>query len=517
LDFADAFDGDLAKYMRNYPVPERMDLCGRVFSRILNSTTGVKSALREMTERGILGWLIPEYVPLMVQIPYDVAHDLTVGEHSVRVAGFLEFLRETDDPRFSDDRRAWTSVQSPDVLFLAGLLHDIGKMWPDPKGHSEVGAEVGYRITIALGWDEERARKVEFLIRYHLLMAETSRLRDLRLEETIRDFTRIVDDQEKLSMLFLLTCADTSEVGVGIWSEMKGKFLAELFERASGILAAAEDLGGDQDAVFGFVPDLTKQRERVGKQLLKQNLPVEAVHEHTQRMTAQYLLTTPLEEIYLHMAMINRLRQTGVPTVDFRTESGSDFTELTIVAYDDPSPGLLAKIFGVMYALDITVHATHVFTRESSVRIAIDTLWVDFRGRPFSSGKKAEVQDTLRQILGGATSVDQLLERKKKPRKDQSIYGVRIDDTASDRYSLIEVRAPDETGVTYRLSRAMSRLGWNIVSARVSVWGSRVRAAFYIKDIEGRKIPQSEVPRLLAALPQIEYHPRATTHHGYNG
>ena len=336
-------------------------------------------------------------------------------------------------------------------------------------------------------------------------MAEISRLRDLRLDETIRDFTRVVHDQDLLNMLFVLTCADTHAVGDGIWTELKGKFLSELYGRATAVLAAASEAGTTQEEVFSFVPDLAKQRERIQKQLSHHNLPQEAIHEHTARMPAQYLLNTPLEEMYLHMAMINRLRTSGLPTVDFKTEFGSDYTEMTIVAYDDPDPGLLAKIVGVLYALDINIHGSQVFTRDTTVSIALDSLWIDYRGKPLSPSKRAEVQETLRQVLTGKMDLDALMEKRKKPAKQQVIHAAKIDDETSERFSLLEVRAPDEPGVLYRLSAAVSSLGWNILSARVSVFGSRVRAAFYITDSNGQKIPESESERLLNALPREEY------------
>lgn len=507
LGYAETFDEDLGAFFEGHREPAHGDLCGRVFTRILSTPKGVAKALRDLADQGALNWLIPEFGPLRLLIPYDAAHDYTVGEHSLRVVAFLEQLRETEDSRFAEYRRVWSDISTPEILFLAGLLHDVGKQWPNAGSHGDSGAEAVFAIAQRLGWDEDRAAKCSFLVRHHLLMAETSRLRDLRLDETIRDFARTVNDLDLLNMLYLLTCADTNAVGDGIWSEMKGKFLGELYSRAEAVLSASDAAGGT-DLAASYVPDLAKLRERIKKQLAQHNLPQDAIHEHTNRMPAQYLLNTPLEEMYLHMAMINRLRDTSLPTVDFKTEYGSDYTEMTVVCYDDPGPGLLAKIAGVMYALDVNLHATQIFTRDASVRIALDTLWADYRGRPLSSSKKAEVQETLRQVLTGKIALEALFEKRKKPEKEQLIHLARLDDTASDRYSLLEVRAPDEPGVVYRLCYALARLGWNIHSARMSVWGSRVRAAFYITDTAGNKVPADELSRLMSALPREEYQQR---------
>ena len=510
LGFDDGLGDQMREFFARHKAPERLDLCGRVFTRILSAPRGVAHALRTLADQGTLGWLLPEFDGVRNLIPYDAAHDYTVGEHCLRVAEFLEHLRLGDDHRYAEYRRVWLDVSMPDVLYLAGLIHDFGKELPTREGHSETGAEIAVQIARRLGWSEERAARLAFLVRHHLLMAETSRLRDLNLDETIRDFTRVVSDLDTLNMLFLLTCADTHEVGAGVWTEMKGKFLSDLYERSSALLSAAQESGIAPNP-YSYVPDLAKHRERIKRQLAQHNLPLEAIHEHTVRMTAQYLLNTSLEDIYLHMAMINRLRQTGMPTIDLKTEFGSDFTEMTIVAYDETKPGLFAKIAGVLYALDINLHGLQVFTRESSVRIALDTLWIDYRGKPLSPAKKSEVQETVRQVLIGKLSLPDLFVKRKKAVTEQKIHGARIDDVSSDRFSLLEIRAPDETGVVYRLSNAISRQGWNIHSARVSVWGSRVRAAFYITNVNGQKIPEVDLPRLLEALPREEYRGRRSS------
>ncbi len=508
LGFDDSYAKTVAEFIENKPSPTNIELCGRVFSRILSAPQGVAKALQNLADQHVLGWLIPEFGQVRYLIPYDAAHDYTVGEHCLRVAQFLETLRETFDSKYQDYRRVWADVSSADILFLAGLIHDIGKDNQTGGSHSELGAALAAVVGQRLGWAAERVDKLVFLVRHHLLMAETSRLRDIRLDETIRDFTRICTDLETLNMLYLLTCADTQEVGAGVWTEMKGKFLAELYSRASAALVAASEMGGVGDAAFSYVPDLAKHRERIRKQLAHHNLPLDLVHEHTNRMSAQYLLNTPLEEIYLHMAMIDRLRQTGQPTVDLKTEFGSDYTEATVVAYDDTRPGLFAKIAGVLYALDLNLHASQVFTRGSSVRIALDTLWIDYRGKPLSSTKKAEVQETLRQVLTSSMSLLDLFEKRKKAPKVQIIHGARIDAVSSDRYSMLEIRAPDEPGVVYRLSQAISKLGWNIHSARLSVWGSRVRATFYITDVDGNKIMEDQIVLVYEALPREEYRSR---------
>lgn len=499
LKISDEIEEDIARFLKRHPSPSDPRAGGRVLARLLSAPSGVAGTVERLEEMGVLAWLIPEFGPLMTLIPYDAAHDYTVGAHSLRVLRNLEDLRTTDDPKLADYKRVAGEVSMREALYLAALLHDIGKQWPE-AGHAETGARAASDIVERLGWDTERRDRLTFLVREHLLMAETSRLRDLALDETVREFVREVPDMDTLNMLYLLTYADTNAVGQGVWTEVKGKFLSELYYRAENMLAASEN-GGEPPAV----PNVTRHRERIRKQLSQQNLPIDLIHEHTRNLPAQYLLNTPLEEMYLHISMIGRLRETFTPIVDFKHEFGSDFTEMTLCVYDDPSPGLLAKITGVLYACDINVHVAQVFTREASVRIAIDTLWVDYRGKPLTATKKAEVQDAIRKVLLGEMPLAEVLKQRKKPIKEQTIYTAVIDDTASDRFSLLEVSAPDEKGVLYRLTSAISSVGWNIHAARLSVWGSRARDAFYITDTYSRKVAAADVQKLLDILPTTSY------------
>ena len=497
LAVSPVLDEEIRQYLGYTPAPSDWPLAGRVLTRILLAGRSVANALDRLQEFGALAWLIPEFGPLMTLIPYDAAHDFTVGAHSLHVVRNLERFKTNSE--FPEGRRIFGEVAHLEVLYLAGLIHDIGKQWPTGS-HAETGADAAVRICERMGWDSERRDKVVFLIRHHLLMAETSRLRDLALEETTTEFVRQVPDMDCLHMLYLLTYADTAAVGEGIWTDVQGRFLAELYGRAEAVLSAPPAGGGSPPLAAGL--DLKRQRERIRKGLAQHNLPTDIILEHTRSLPAQYLLNTPLEDMYLHIAMIGRLRETFEPAADFRNEFGTDYTELTLCAYDDPGPGLLAKITGVLYAHDVNLHTAQVFTREASVRIAIDTLWIDYRGKPLSAHKRGELQESLRRVLLGEIGIGELLQSRKKPLKEQTIYAAKIDEDASDRFSLLEVSAPDETGVVYRLSRAISDLGWNIHAARLSVWGSRARDAFYITGQDGNKVPAADVSRLLSLLPQ---------------
>lgn len=491
--------------------PERLRNAGALLLEILSHPRNVNWAARQMQRTGLLAYVLPALDACMDLIPYDPAHEHTVGEHSLLVLRNLERVRNSSQAETATSgenllpyRHLMEEVNAPEALYLAALLHDVGKQWPGGR-HAETGAEYASEWCERLGCPPHIIDHVTFLIRHHLLMAETSRLRDLALDETVGEFVRAIPDMERLRMLYLLTFADTQAVGAGVWTEVKARFLAELFGRAEIALAAstAGDAASEQAPQPG-APDVQAFRERVRRQLgrAENKTPPEAIHEHTVAMPASYLLNTSPDDMFLHIALIARVRDTFKPLVDSRTPFGSNYTELTVVAYDDPKPGLLAKIAAVLYAHDVNLHSAQVFTRTSTDRIAIDTLWVDYRDRPLTPAKRRECEDTLRQVLSGETTAAALLTRRGK-RADtvQPVRSLALDDATSPHYSILDVQTPDQRGVFYRVTSAVSQVGWNIHSARLSTWRGSTRNAFYLTDIKGDKIPAHAVHELDASLP----------------
>ncbi len=445
-----------------------------IFTRILASPRGAYPILQIMADLGILGWLIPEFGAVMNLIPYDPSHDYTVGQHTLYVIRNLDALRTADGGEENRDFRLLMSeLPHPEQLYLAALLHDVGKI-DDVRSHSELGEEIAGAICRRLRWSPQATANVQFLIRHHLLMAETSRLRDLHLEETIRDFTAVVDDLDRLHMLYILTYADTSAVGAGVWTAVKGKFLRDLHRQAERVLVG-EDIEEVDDR------SLSRTRRKLLKELSMENLPPEEIAEHVESMPAPYILNTSLNEMTLHIGFVRRVRS-GEPVIEFHDERDSTFTAVTICAQDDPQPGLLAKIAGVLYASDLDVHSAQVYTRVvGDEHIAIDTLYVDFRGRQLTPGKRREVASNMTAVLTGKITVTELLTKKRKPAEiGGPVESLSIRDDVSHTYVMVEVSSTDARATLYRACGAISSVQWDIHSARLSLFKGRFMSCFYV-------------------------------------
>jgi UTP:GlnB (protein PII) uridylyltransferase len=124
-------------------------------------------------------------------------------------------------------------------------------------------------------------------------------------------------------------------------------------------------------------------------------------------------------------------------------------------------------------------------------------------------GKRREVVTTLKEVLSGARTVPEILSRQKVrthrsrgpsylPYVPLTVRSVRND--LSDTYSVVEAVGPDVPGTFYKVADALSHLGWDIASARVSAFRGEARCSFYILGARGQS--EAEAGELLAsALP----------------
>lgn len=455
----------------------------RCFLELL-SGPGTSAALREMANAGVLQVIVPDFDELMRLTPGDRAHLYTVGEHSLRAVEQLEALFAGSEEHFAD---VFSRIQRLEVLFLATLLHDVGKLDSRPD-HPKTGAARAVTIAKSLGMPADACEKVGFLVANHLAMSEVARLRDLSHKKTISDFVKIVGDPQMLDMLLLLTVADSRAVGSRNWSRVQMRFLLELHERAMAAIRAPN----------GQEADVDRHRTRVRRELCLANLPPEEVDEHCDAMPPEYLLNTPPEELAAHIGSVRSVRA-GLPAVEVRDERGRQFTQLTVVAKD--RSGLLSRIAGVLYALGVDVHAAQIFTRRSTDQVAIDILYIDFEGRRLTEMKKWQLEGELRGVLSDEVGIDEVLRRRNRLESVRpSNVGLQVLDNASERMTVLELRADDAPGLLYYFTRRIADMGWSIHSARVATWGHEAWDVFYVTDARGHKPDSEQISRFAHSL-----------------
>ncbi len=473
----------------------RDEWANALFLELLAGRRDPETALRWMNEAGVLGRFVPDFGKVNAQMQFDMYHHYTVDEHTIRAIGLVSRIERgelaDDHPRASAIVPRLTSRR---VLYVAVLLHDIAK----GRGgdHSVIGEQIARRLCPRLGLDEEETAHVAWLVRWHLLMSATAFKRDLADPKTIRDFAAAVSEPERLRLLLALTVVDIRAVGPGVWNGWKRRLLGDLYTLAEEQLreggsspAPAQRSGGKR----------AKVRELLGREAT-------LVSDLGERFDEDYWLGEPADIIARNLSQYAASRRLDEPlSIHCEHYSARGASLVTVIAGD--VPGLFFRIAaGIHLAggniIDARIHTT-------SDGVAVDNFLVqDPFGGPFD---EREQHDRLERAIGGAigdrAGLAAQLARRPLPRARAEHFRVtprvKVDNEASDRFSVIEISAADRPALLSRLAHAMFEAGLVINSAHIGNYGERAVDSFYVTDPAGAKIlcdeSVGEVERALMA------------------
>lgn len=316
-------------------------------------------------------------------------------------------------------------MRRPDLLLIGALLHDIGK--GQPGDHTDTGTRMVGEIGRRMGFSRRDTASLVRLVRDHLVLAEAATRRDLDDPHTITAVAETVGTTDDLELLAALTEADSIATGPSAWSPWKANLIALLVERVRA------ELGG-----------LTWEPSSA--------IPTE---EHRRMIAAGGL----------------RIAASG--------------EELSVVAPD--KPGVLAAVTGALAVHRLPVRSAVV---KSVAGMAIEQFELDTSlVGGFPNWRRVE-SDIARGLDDPSFMADKLVSRAAPVELgDRPPPLVIFHNDASERATVAEVRAADGRGVLFRIVRAISDTGFDIVSAKVATIGDEVIDSFYLRDAaDGAKV-----------------------------
>jgi len=455
----------------------------RVFLSILRAQSGVAATLHTMHELGVLGAYIPEFDTINCLVQYNRYHVYTADEHTLTAVDSLERLqgKAKTDPVLRPPASVYAEIPRRELLYLALLLHDVGK---SARGddHSGVGAEMAADFLERLGLPQEQIDTICFLVRQHLTMSHISQRRDLSDMNMLADFASTFDGPNTLRMLYLLTYADLTAVAPSAWTAWKAQLLWELYLKTFN-LVNSEGRSNPQDVQMEAVRNLMAA--------LHDRFDRPHLSEHLENMPPAYAEACSPDEVTRHLEMVGHLRHKSVVVVSVR--SGL-FSEVTVCTYDKTYR--LSEVCGVLATRDVNIFSAQAYTRKDG--IVIDTFQVtDITGSPeIDEGRIQEIETQLAAVFDEKVRVSDLFSRHQErwSRRRQPAFRIpteiRIDNTISDRYSVIDIFKQDEVGLLYKITRSLSDLGLNIYTARIGTQADKAVDSFYVSR-KGRKIEET--------------------------
>jgi [glutamine synthetase] adenylyltransferase / [glutamine synthetase]-adenylyl-L-tyrosine phosphorylase len=260
--------------------------------------------------------------------------------------------------------------------------------------------------------------------------------------------------------------------------------------------------------------------------------PSATARQHMARLAPSYAATFDPVEIERHAVMTARLDHARPVTVD--VESLADGrTRVTIVGYD--YLGVLSLICGLMFASGYSILDGYVYTYEPAAAAQGDANGhrkiVDvFTVAPVAATDESRTGDTasfswpayeaelLRLVRHlqenrGREAQGELAKRVAgalRPRVAEPValppVEIEIDNEASDRYTVLQISAPDTPGFLYEFTNALALSGVHISQVFVVSAGARVRDTLFVTDRRGEKITTPDRQRELRAATVLIKH-----------
>jgi [protein-PII] uridylyltransferase len=441
--------------------------------------------LEELDVLGDLDRLLPGWTDVRGRPQRDPYHRYPVDAHlqaTAVQAGRL--LRDPDEP-FA--REAALLVGDPASLLLGALLHDIGKV--GRGSHVPLGVERARAALDALGVEGPVREDVLFLVREHLLLSDTAPRRDLADEDLVLRVAARVGDERRLALLYLLTVADALATGPAAATPWRMGLVRDLVARVHRAFQR-----GLMDR--GRADRLARAEARVREALA--GLPPQDVEGFLATVPPAYLLWVDPRDVPDHLRLVRPTPGPGEARLHVRPGRLPETAVATVAARD--RLGLLASVAGAMSLAGLSILTARAHTTEDGVALDVFEVRSAFQ-EPVGEDRWSRFRSHLEDALAGradlAERVARHLAHYPGPGGTALRVSVRVDQEASDAFTVVEVEGPDRLGLLFDLAHAFAAHGVDVHTATVATYGARVVDVFYVSDASGGKVTD---PRRLRSL-----------------
>ena len=441
-----------------------------LFMDILRSPTRMIRELRRMHRLDILGRYIPAFGRVTGQMQHDLYHVYTVDEHILKV---VRNVRRFAVPELAHEfplcSRLMSEFDKPELLYLAGLFHDIAK----GRGgdHSDLGKVDALRFCKTHGLSQVDADLVAWLVEQHLVMSATAQKQDLSDPEVLRSFVQRVGDERHLIALYLLTVADIRGTSPKVWNAWKAKLLEDLFHATRRMLTG--ERSGRQDGQRG-------RQEDAMVRLRLYAIPEADYQEFWKQLDTAYFLRHEAQEIAWHTRHLCRHVNSAVPVVKARLSPVGEGLQVMVYVADQKE--LFSRICSFFEGISFDIFEAKIHTTRHGY--ALDTFQIQD-----ASNRQPEYRDLISYIeyeltdrLTGKTPLPPLT----KPRLSRQLRHfpitpeVFIQSDERGTYRMLSIVAGDRPGLLSRISRTLTAFDINLHAAKINTLGARAEDTFVV-------------------------------------
>ena len=446
-----------------------------LFLSLLSETGRLGQLLRRLHELHVLEKLIPGWGHARCLLQFNDYHKYTVDEHSLRaVERATDFAEDTGELG-----RVYKQIKPKSTLHLALLIHDIGKGFPED--HSEVGKRIARRVAEHLSMPDAEADRLEFLVHRHLMLNHLAFRRDNSDQRVLLEVASEIGSPTNLSMLYVLSCADLAAVGPGVLNQWKLEVLTDLYLRLKGTLTGEDPSGPHVQKVRDTLK--TKAMTTRGRDFLVRNIDV---------LPTAYLQGSDPERVLDDLSRLKDLPAKEAASWG-RYDPAKEVSEYSVGAKDDVADGIFYRLAGALTSQGLEILSAEIHSLADS--LFLDKFYVhdpDFSGEPPDSRFEQVSQKLLESLHADQYVPPTFRNVWDCQQKSGSLVPlptqIRIDNSISEKFTVLDVFAHDRPGLLYAIAKALHELDLSVQVAKIGTYIDQVVDVFYVTDKHGEKV-----------------------------
>ncbi|WP_122665216.1 [protein-PII] uridylyltransferase [Pseudomonas viridiflava] len=461
-----------------------------LFIELFKCELGIHRNLRRMNRYGILGLYLPEFGHIVGQMQHDLFHIYTVDAHTLNLIKHLRKLQYTQvSEKFPLASKVMGRLPKPELIYLAGLYHDIGK----GRGgdHSELGAVDAEAFGIRHQLPDWDTRLIVWLVSHHLVMSTTAQRKDLSDPQVIHDFAQFVGDEVHLDYLYVLTVADINATNPTLWNSWRASLLRQLYTETKRALKRGLENPVDREE------QIRRTQIAALDILVRNGTDPDDVEQLWSQLGDDYFLRHTAGDVAWHSDAILQQPTDGGPLVLIKETTQREFeggTQIFIYAPDQHD--FFAVTVAAMDQLNLNIHDARVIT--SSSRFTLDTYIVlDNDGGSIGDNpvRIKEIRDGLTDALRNPDDYPTIIKRRVPRQLKHFAFPpqVTIHNDAQRPVTILELSAPDRPGLLARIGKIFLEFDLSLQNAKIATLGERVEDVFFITDANNQPLSDPQL------------------------
>ena len=447
----------------------------KIFIKIINNSRGVTHELRRMNRFGILAAYIPAFESIVGRMQYDLFHAYTVDQHTLFV---VRNLRRFSVPEFCHEFPLASGIfhhlKKPELLYLAGLFHDIAK--GRQGDHAILGAEDALEFCISHDMNTNDAELVSWLVRSHLLMSMTAQRKDISDPDIIRTFAETVRTLSRLDYLYLLTMSDIRATNPKQWNSWKDNLLIELYNKTASLLQKGLDTQTDK-----FENIQLNQTDALRMLDLK-GVSTHQAHEIWNNLNDEYFLRHTPGEIVWHTQLIFNKNNDNKPLIKARINNQSDSLELFV--YTPSREAIFANVVSSVGQLGVNIVSAEVINCKNDYALETFKIISDNYTLDVLEHSVTEMLPELcKKLADKNSSLDDASWATPRTHRHFDIATlISFEEDKETNTVQIHIDTVDRPGVLTFIAKAFIDCDISILSAKISTAGEKAIDYFDIRD-----------------------------------